>query len=394
MAHKKTASERKIAPNGQPMPREQADGTWRVDVSLGYHPVTGRPRRKTIRGESSAEVLTKMRKLQVEADEGIIKDASTLTVKEWCEIWLKTYTGHLAPRTRTLYEGDINNYIAPRLGRHKLRALNRPMVQQFINGITESPLKDSISPKTVKNIHGTLSRLLNQSVEIDYLRVNPATRCKLPRVEKTRPRSLDRQEITAFLEAISGHRFETAFLLALHSGLREAEILGLKWDAVNIEGGTIEIKRQLQLIKGEYKLTPPKGNKLRTVHIGELALDALRRQKRTQAEWRLRAGSAWRNEGLVFTDELGGHLRRQTFYKQYKDIAASIGSPDASVHTLRHSYATSSMQAGVDARSIQENMGHYSAAFTLDQYASAMNDVQRANTAKLDAHFKGIISSK
>jgi len=157
------------------MPYQQPDGRWRVDVSLGRDPVTGKARRRTVRGKSEAEVLAQMRKLQVEADEGIVKDPSKLIVKEWCKIWIEQYTRHLAPRTKTLYEADINNYIVPCLEAYKLRALNRPMVQQFVNGIMDNPLKGKIAPKTVHNIHGTLNRLLNQAVEIDYLPVNPAT---------------------------------------------------------------------------------------------------------------------------------------------------------------------------------------------------------------------------
>lgn len=394
MSRKKAASDRKIAPKGQPQPYQLSDGSWRVDVSLGYDPITGKPRRPTVRGKTEAEVLVKMRKLQVEADEGILKDPSKLTLKEWCEIWLKQYTGHLAPRTKTLYEADINNYIIPRLGRHKLTALNRPMVQQFVNGVMASPMKDSISPKTVKNIHGTLSRLLNQAIEIDYLRVNPATRCKLPRIEKTKARAMDRREIAAFTQQIQGHRFENAFLLALYTGLREAELLGLKWDAIDMDNGIIVVKRQLQKIDGAYALTPPKGNKIRTVHVGQHALDVLRKQKRIQAEWRLRAGSAWRDEGYVITDESGHFIKGHTLWNHFKKVVASIGSPDVKVHGLRHSYATSAIQSGVDVKSVQDALGHYSAAFTLDTYGHAMKDVQKANAAKLDALFTEIITDQ
>ena len=97
------------------MPYQQPDGRWRVDVSLGRDPVTGKARRRTVRGKSEAEVLAQMRKLQVEADEGIVKDPSKLIVKEWCKIWIEQYTRHLAPRTKTLYEADINNYIIAHL---------------------------------------------------------------------------------------------------------------------------------------------------------------------------------------------------------------------------------------------------------------------------------------
>ncbi|MDL2318232.1 site-specific integrase [Eubacteriales bacterium OttesenSCG-928-A19] len=394
MAKKKPASERKRAANGQGSISTRPDGRIKIDVSLGRDPVTGKAIRKSVYGWTEKEALAKAQKLTVEANEGIYKEPSKLTIKEWCEIWLKEYTGHLAPRTKTLYEGDINNYIVPRLGHHKLLSLNRAAVQQFVNSIMEQPLRPDkpVSAKTCKNIHGTLSRLLNQALEIDYIKVNPATRCKLPRIEREKARAMERQEIKDFIDRIQGDRFEHALLLALHAGLRAGEIAGLKWDAVNMDGGTITVKRQMQKDKGVYKLGPPKGNKVRVIHASGMAMDVLRRQKRQQAEWRLRAGAAWQDEGFVFTDEIGQHIKNHTLWNHFKRAAGEIGSPDLKVHGLRHTYATTSMQAGVDVKSIQENMGHYSSAFTLDQYGHAMKDVQKENAAKLDALFTGIIA--
>jgi len=394
MTRKKNAGKRQHAPNGQPQPYEYAPNKWRVDVSLGYDPVTGKPRRPTIRGKSEDEVLTKMRKLQVKADEGIIKNPSTLTVKEWAEIYLKAYTGHLAPRTKPLYEGYINNYIIPRLGRYKLRALNRAMVQQFVNSITENPLNPckQVLPTTVHNIHGMLNRLLNQAMEIDYISINPAARAKLPRIEKTEARAMNKREISAFVPQVRGHRFEYAFLFTMYTGLREGEVIALRWEAVDMERGIITVKKQMQKIKGGYQVMPPKENKIRTVHLGELAVDALRKQKQKQAEWHLRSGPAWHNDGYVFTNEIGEHMKRQTFYKNFKDIVDIIGSPDLNIHSLRHTYGTTSSQAGVDPNITKASMGHYSAAFTLDRYGHAMDDERKESSDKLDAKFRGKIS--
>ena len=388
MPKKKPASKRKRAANGQGSISQRADGRYKIDVSLGYNPTTGKAIRKSVYGWTQDEALSKAQKLRVQASGGIYKEPSKLTVAEWCSVWLKEYTGHLAPRTKRLYQGDVNNYIIPRLGRYKLHVLNRAMVQRFVNSLTSHPLDDkAISPKTVKNVHGTLNRLLNQAVDIDYLIVNPATKCKLPRIEKVQARALSKKEITAFQKLIEGHHFELEYLLTLYTGIREGELLGLKWDAVDMDHGTIVIKRQLQKVGSEYQLLPPKANKVRTIHLGQLALNVLRRQKRTQNEWRLRAGSSWEDKGYVFTNEIGEHIKRQTIYKQFKDIVTTIGCPDATIHSLRHTYATTAMQMGIDPKSIQESMGHYSSAFTIDQYGHAMKDVQMENASKLDSAF-------
>lgn len=396
MSKKKPASERKRAANGQGSISKRPDGRYKIDVSLGRDLVTGKAIRKSVYGWTEKEALAKAQKLQVEANEGIYKEPSKLTVKEWCEIWLKEYTGHLAQRTKELYEGDVNNYIIPRLGRHKLRALNRAMIQQFVNSITEDPLREGkpVAGKTVENIHGTLNRLLNQAVDIDYIKVNPASKPKLPRTEPSEVRAMSRQEMMDFVKHIQGHKYELPYLFDLYTGLREGELLGLQWDSVDLEGGKITVRQQMQKTKAGYVLMPPKGNKIRTVPIGEQARAVLQRQKRQQAEWRLRAGAVWQDSGYVFTNEIGEHIKRQTIYKQYKDAVTAIGAPDLDIHSMRHTYATTSMQAGVDIKNLQTAMGHSSAAFTLARYGHAMQDMHSVNTARFEALFNDITSEQ
>ena len=175
--------------------------------------------------------------------------------------------------------------------------------------------------------------------------------------------------------------------------MREGELPGLQWGAVDMNQGTITVKRQLQKVSGEYQILPPQANKVRTIHLGQLAMSVLRKQKRTQSEWRLRAGFCWEDNDLVFTNEIGEHIKRQTIYKQFKDIVTAIGRQEVNIHIPRHTYATTAMQAGVDIKSILESMGHHSSAFIIDQYGHAMKDAQKENDAKMDSTFSRLISS-
>ena len=119
-------------------------------------------------------------------------------------------------------------------------------------------------------------------------------------------------------------------------------------------------------------------------------MEVLREQKRTQAEWRLRAGQAWEDSGLVFTNELGQNLAAKTVYSHYKRIVSSIGRPEARFHDLRHSYAVAALQSGDDVSTVQSNLGHHTAAFTLDTYGHVTEQMKKDSAARMDAYIKSV----
>ena len=203
----------------------------------------------------------------------------------------------------------------PALGAIRLESLKTHTIQKFYNELTHGTKgKHPHSPKTVKNIHGVLHHALNQAVANEMLRFNPANACTLPRIEKKELKPLDEENIKEFLKVIQGTRYEDIFLVTLFTGMREGEVLGLTWDCVDFEKGILLINKQIQLhqekeLKGAYTLTSPKNGKSRTIAAAPFVMKCLKRQKVKQTEWRLKAGEVWGNpDGLVFTDEIGGHL--------------------------------------------------------------------------------------
>ena len=252
---------------------------------------------------------------------------------------------------------------------------------------------EGLSPKSVKIAHGVLHRALQQAVAIGYLSHNPSDACTLPRIERKEIKPLDSEAITEFLKAIQGHRFEAVYLTMLFTGMQRGEVCGLTWDHVNLEKGTILINRQLQGVSGhpgEYCLVSTKSNKGRTIVIADAVVEVLKKQKIQQAKARLMAGPLWSDEGYVFTDELGKHLSPSTLYHQYKKLVASIGLPDARLHDLRHSYAVAALRAGDDIKTVQGNLGHHTASFTLDVYGHVTEEMQQASAARMDSFIKSV----
>ena len=231
---------------------------------------------------------------------------------------------------------------------------------------------------------------------IGYIRFNPADTCALPRIKKTELNPLDEGQIAAFLKVIQGHRFEDIFIVTLFTGLQEGEVLGLTWDCVDFESNTLYINKQLQKstkVGGAYQLVSMKNGKARTITAAPFVMAQFKRRKVTQMEHRLKAGSAWENSDLVFTDELGHHLTKPTVYRAFKKAAASIGRPDARFHDLRHSYAVPALRSGDDIKTVQGNLGHATATFTLDVYGHVTEQMKQESAARMESFIRSVSGS-
>lgn len=377
--------------------RQRKDGRWEGRYTVGRDPGTGKQVQRSVYGSTQQEVRKKLAQVTVEIDSGTYKDPCKIKLGEWLDIWVAEYLNDVKPRTIESYTDHIKNHIKPALGAVKLEALTTPAVQRFYNQLgAEKGGKTGLSPKTVKNIHGVLHEALQQAYKVGYIRTNPADACTLPRAEKKEIKPLDSDEISAFLKAIQGHRFETVYIVTLFTGLRRGEVLGLTWDAVDFDGGTLLINKQLQKIPGEkaaFRLVSTKNSKGRTITAAPSIFAVLKRYRAKQAEWRLRAGETWKDSNFVFTDEFGHHLSPHTVYHNYKRIVASIGLPAARFHDLRHSYAVAALKEGDDVKTVQQNLGHHSAAFTLDTYAHATAEMKRESAARMEKFIKQVSGS-
>ena len=363
----------------------------------GFDPGTGKQIQRSISGKTQKEVAQKLKAALAALDSGTYIAPCKMTVGEWMDIWSKQYLGGVKDSTVAAYNATIRTHIKPGIGAIRLDALDTHLVQSFYNGLRE-PTKDrdAVSPKTVKNVHGILHKALQQAVANGYIRFNPTNSCILPRVEKKELQPLDEAETKLFLDAVKGHRFELLFTFTLFSGLREGEALGLTWDRVDFMRGTILVSKQLQKEKkagGEFRLVSLKNDKPRRITPAPWVMQLLRDRKLQQYEHKEKAGAAWSNPmNLVFTNELGGNLIPQTVVRHFKEIVGSIGRPDARFHDLRHSYAVASLRSGDDIKTVQGNLGHATAAFTLDVYGHVTNQMQEASAVRMEAYIKGILN--
>ena len=362
---------------------------WEARYTAGYDPGTGRQIQRSFSGKTQKEDARKLKEATAAIDAGTYTAPSKMTLAQWLDIWTAEYLGGVKPRTVDNYQGIVRSRIKPGLGAVKLDALTPHTIQSYYNGLT----KEGLAPKTVKNIHGILHKALQQAVSNGYIRSNPASHCVLPRPEQRELAPMDEDMITAFLRAIQGHPLEDLFTVTLFTGMREGEALGLLWSCVDLTKGTITIDKQLQLIrgsKGKYQIVPTKNSKGRTVALAPFVITVLRRVKHKQLENRLRYGECWEDSGFVFTDELGHHLSASSVYKAFKKVVEGIGSPATRFHDLRHSYAVAAIKSGDDIKTVQENLGHATAAFTLDVYGHVTEQMKKESAVRMEQFIKAV----
>lgn len=369
---------------------------WEARYTEGIDPGTGRQVQRSISGKTQKEVAQKLKAATASLDVGTYTAPSKMTVGEWLDIWAGDYLGNAKPFTVVSYKGQIKNHIKPALGAVRLETLNAHTIQGFYNQLSEAKGdKPGLSPKTVKNIHGVLHKALQQAVMVGYIRFNPSDACTLPRAERRELKPLDEEQSRAFLKAIRGHRFEALFTMTLFTGLREGEALGLLWACVDFERGTILVDKQLQREKkkkGRYISAPLKNDKTRLITPAPWVMQALRSHRAKQIEQRFKVGELWEDSGLVFTNELGHHLAIHTVYKDFKAAVAAIGCPETRFHDLRHSYAVASIRSGDDIKTVQGNLGHATAAFTLDVYGHVTDQMKQQSAARMESYIKDVLN--
>ena len=373
--------------------RHRSDGTW--EARYTYQDELGQPKRASVYGKTQKECRQKLTSILKQIDEGSFhRTVQKYTVSEWMAEWTNTYCTNLKPLTVQDYQSKINRYIIPNLGKSQLSALTPTIIQRFCNRLTNGYKEQKpLSPKTVKNIHGILHSALKQAVLSGIISANPADNAKLPKTKKPELKPLMDEQVHQFLKAIEGDPYESIYIVDLFTGLRQSEILGLQWDDVDFEKGELHVCRQLQKQRtgGYIFLDETKNGKSRTVPMAPSVVKVLQHQKAKQAEWRLAAGNAWRNEhNLVFTDELGGHLKHISVLKHFKRIVKQIGMPETRFHDLRHSCAILALEAGVPVKTVSESLGHFSSAFTMDVYTSTSEAMKKESQTKMEQVFQRV----
>jgi integrase len=343
-------------------------------------------KRKVIYAKSQADARRKLTEALAARDRGITYDSEGLTVGEYLERWLEdSVRGSVKVTTYQSYSSLVRLHVCPTLGGTKLAALTSAHIQVLYR----AKLDEGLAPKSVKYIHTTLHRALKQAVRWSLVPRNAAAEADPPRVITPEMRPLSPAQARTLLEAVEGNRLEALYVLAVTTGMRQGELLGLGWEDVDLESRTVQVRRTLTLAKGGPCLTEPKtrGSR-RHIRVTSGAVEALRRHlKRQEAEGAAR-GHEWNARDLVFCTRRGTPIRRDNLHdKHWKPLLMRAGLPDIRFHDLRHTCATLLLTKGVHPKIVSEMLGHSSIAITLDTYSHVIPGMQEIAASAMEDVF-------
>ena len=325
-------------------------------------------KRRYVSAKRKGDAERALRQAMTDADRGLVFEAGTLTVEDYLNRWLAdAVKDTVRSTTFERYEQITRKHIAPEIGRVKLKALT----PAHVRGLYKEKLESGLSPRTVQYIHVTLHRALKQAGQDGLIPRNATQAVKPPQLRRKEMHPLTPEQVKILFEAVRGDRLEALYVLAVTTGLRQGELLGLKWEDVNLDAGTLQVRRTLTTAKGGPVLAAPKtkGSR-RSVKLSPTASGALRSHLDRQLGEIDAAGPLWRENGLMFASERGEPLdRRYVTTHRFKPLLKGAGLPQIRFHDLRHTCATLLMGRGVHPKLVQELLGYATIAMTLDTYS-------------------------
>jgi integrase len=333
-------------------------------------------------------------------ESGLNLDAGEKTVGQFMSEFLCYYKsdGGIALSTLEDYRYHIDSNIVPALGRVKLRELDPRKVDQFLRSLNEK----GFSPSTVQYAYSVLRRALQFAVDWKYIPVNPASsRMRAAKRRTARQlskiRFLTAEESRTFIAATRGRLHEALYVLAITTGMRPGEMLGLQWPDIDLSAGKLTIFRALQRIKCRldrepgmpgYILAQPKtAGSRRTLDIPPVTVEALRQHQAEQRQQRLLAGSRWTEQRFVFTTRTGSPIDISNILHRFQEILKDAGLPKLRFYDLRHTHASLLIAEGVHPKKIAERLGHASIKLTMDLYGHLFEGSDKESAERMQRIF-------
>jgi len=375
-----------MAPKKTPKIEQRGPASWRVQVELGRDPVTGERRRRrfTVTGKKG-EAERALRAAEYERDHGVDVAPDRATVADLLRRWLRDYAAVSVERATQKRYRELAEAVISVIGAERAQALRPAHVQKLHAEL----LTRGLAPRTVVHHHRVLRQALAWAVEMQLLIVNPADAVKPPRPERREMLTLDTEGVAAVLNACESEELRALVFVALQTGLRQGELLALRWQDIDLDFARAAVHRSLSAAGGMHFKAPKTARGRRSIALSASTVAALRAHKRAQAEHRLRLGPAFEDNGLVFPDALGSPQKPWNVTAAFKRATRVAGAPSAlRFHDLRHTAASLALRAGVHPKVVSERLGHASVQITLDTYSHVLPDLQRDAAELMDAYIR------
>jgi integrase len=374
--------------NGEGSISKRPNGTYEAKIT------TEDGKRKSIYGKTRKEVQEKLKIALREQQQGSLVTAPQQKLEQFLHTWLENTQKHsVRPRTYERYEEIVRLHIVPELGRYAVQKLTVQHVETFYTKMMDKGYKAVI----VASFHNVLHKALDAAVKRNLITKNVCDFADPPHGEEYEIQPLNLEQIQTLLSAARGRPVEALLKLALATGMRRGELMGLKWQDITFETGTLQVRRIMSRVPSKLKTEEKKGyveantktkKSRRSILIVPFALTALEQHRKHQAVAREKAGPLWKEHDLVFCTSIGTRLNPDRDIRlPFKRLLKEAGLPDIRFHDLRHSAATLLLSLGIHPKIVQEILGHSNIAITMNVYSHVLPGMQAGAMDKMNDAF-------
>lgn len=360
-------------------------GKWEFIFDAGTDPLTGKRRQIKRRGfESKRHAMDEMTKLKAEILENEFLDLTQMSYDRYMEEWFQERKNRLQKSTFEIHSIFYRNVIKPKLGHLKLQQMSPIQIQKFVNNLVNDT---SYSEHTVHLIFRIVSASLKKAKVLKLIKDNPSTGITLPRIKRKEIDVWSLEQVNFFISEAKKikrlTRCHIGFLISIFTGMRQGEVLGLRWKDIDFEAQVIFVRQTLTQ-NAEIKAGAKNEASVRSIHIPNKLIDELRTYRKQILQEKLILGQSYRDNDLVVCTRDGKPMIPRNFRKEFYKVVEKVGLPKIRFHDLRHTHATILIQQNINVKLISERLGHVDIETTLNTYSHVLPDMQKSVSDKLD----------
>ena len=367
--------------NGEGSIHRRKNGGWCAQFVV--HTAEG-PKRRTFYGKTRREVDEKLTKAKADRESGLVLETGNPRLGDYLERWLvDSVRDTVRIKTFKGYDAAVRLHITPSLGKIKVKNVT----PTHLRTLYREKLDAGLSARTVQLVHVTVRKALGQATKDGLIPRNVAEVVDAPRVVNKQMQPLTSEQSRVLMEAAKGDRHEALYVLAVTTGLRRGELLGLKWEDIDREAAVLRVRRALAF-DARTLVEPKTAKSRRGVRLTSYSLEALKAHRERQLNERRSRDGLWRDHRLVFPSRVGTPLNPENLVKRsFKPLLERAGLPSLRFHDLRHTCATLLLSKGVNPKIVQEMLGHANISVTLDTYSHVLPDMQEVAVVAMDEVF-------
>jgi integrase len=356
--------------------------TWYFQTECGVDLKTGKRKRKKQRGfKTKREAEKALNQVEVDLAKGTYIAPSKMLFKDFLEEWFKGKLLSLGPQSTKVYRGILDFRVIPKLGNYQVSSLSPVVIQAYVNDLKHEGLANSTIAKVLKIIKSSLET----AKDLELILRNPASKISVPKEETKRLDVWNKDEVITFLNLAKTNIYYLVFHLALYTGMRQGEILGLRWEDIDFDGGTICVRQTLSHDGKTFLAGAKTKASIRTITIADETIALLKKQRNINSKQKLKLGSKYNNHKLVMCVPNGNPINPSNLRRTFNTVINEAKVKKIRFHDLRHTHATLLIINGTHVKVVAERLGHSNVKITLDRYYHVMPNMQKEVATQLSA---------